>query len=64
MLEIAVRASDIAIDSHIDVEVEHFIDDFCNEVIDQQIRLDLDVRTYDIKKIIYEKAFSALKVKK
>ena len=66
---------DVADDTHVaviiklkkevsNIEVEHFIDDFCNEVIDQQIRLDLDLRTYYIKKIIYEKSFSALKVKK
>ena len=64
---------DIADDMHVAViikfksvitknEVEDFINDFCNEVIDQQIRLDLDSRTADIKKLIYEKAFSVLKV--
>lgn len=66
---------DVADDTHVaviikfkeeisDIEVERFIDDFCNEIIDQQIRLDLEIRTYDIKKLIYKKAFSALKVTK
>lgn len=64
---------DIADDAHVAViikfkrefpysEVKSFIDEFGNEVIDQQIRLDLDARTFGIKKLIYEKAFSALKV--
>ncbi len=64
---------DIADDAHVAViikfkrefpytEVKNFIDEFSNDVIDQQIRLDLDARTFGIKKLIYEKAFSALKV--
>ncbi len=45
-------------------EAETFATKFLSDVIDYQIRLDLDVRTGYIKKLIYEKAFSALKVTK
>ncbi len=47
-----------------DNEAEAFAEKFLSDVIDYQIRLDLDVRTDYIKKLIYEKAFSALKVTK
>lgn len=45
----------------IDVDIDAFANEFCNEVIDQQIRFDLDIRTGEIKKLIYQKAFSALR---
>ena len=44
-----------------DVDIDSFANEFCNEVIDQQIRFDLDIRTREIKKLIYQKAFSALR---
>ncbi len=47
-----------------DSEAQDFAAKFLSDVIDYQIRLDLDVRTDYIKKLIYEKAFSALKVTK
>lgn len=41
--------------------IEKIACEFCNEVIDQQIRLDLDARCGSIKELIYQKAFAALK---
>ena len=41
--------------------LEKRMQEFCNDVNDQQIYLDLEKRTSDIKKRIYEKAFSAIK---
>lgn len=43
---------------------KRFVNDFYNELTDQQLRLSLDNRTGYIKKLIYEKAFSVLKVSK
>ena len=40
------------------------VNDFYNELADQQLRLSLDNRTGYIKKLIYEKAFAVLKVSK
>ena len=34
---------------------------FCNEVLDQQVRLDLEKRYKDIRKLIIEHAFSPIK---
>ncbi|MBR4908669.1 MAG: His-Xaa-Ser system protein HxsD [Acidaminococcaceae bacterium] len=47
-----------------DNEAQVFADNFLNDIIDYQIRLDLDVRTNHIKQVIFDKAFSALKVSK
>lgn len=48
-----------------DVEgAKRFVNDFYNELTDQQLRLSLDNRTGYIKKLIYERAFSVLKVSK
>ena len=44
-----------------DIDAQCFVDDFRNELIDQQIRLDLEIRTGYIKNLIYEKAFSAVR---
>ena len=43
------------------IDIEKIANDFCNEVLDQQLRLDLDAQFGDLKKIIYEKAFEPLK---
>ena len=43
------------------VDIEKIADDFCNEVLDQQLRFNLEAQFGNLKKIIYEKAFSPLK---
>lgn len=40
---------------------EYMIKEFYNELIDQQIRCDLDIRVGKIRELIYDKAFSALR---
>lgn len=42
--------------------VASFMDEFCNEVVDQQIRLDLEIRTSEIRNMIYEKAFLPIRM--
>jgi len=39
---------------------ENLLTDFCNEVIDQQLRLDLEKRYGRLREIIYEHAFSPI----
>lgn len=41
-------------------DIEKALKEFCNEVVDQQIRLDLEVRTNKIRDCIYQKAFKVL----
>jgi His-Xaa-Ser system protein HxsD len=41
-------------------EIESAASDFCNEVIDQQLRLDLEKRFGKIRELIVEHAFSPL----
>ena len=45
-------------ESNIDLEKIAF--DFCNEVLDQQVRLDLERKYGEIKKLIVQHAFSPL----
>lgn len=41
-------------------DAEHLINDFRNEVIDQQLRLDLEKRYGRLRELIYEHAFSPI----
>ena len=43
-----------------DILKEKYIQEFCNDVNDQQIYLDIEKRTYEIRKRIYEKAFDVI----
>jgi His-Xaa-Ser system protein HxsD len=45
-------------------ELESAVSDFCNEVLDQQIRLDLEKRFGRIRELIVEHAFSPLDLHK
>lgn len=42
------------------VDVEIAAKEFCNEVIDQQLRLDINKRTEKIRSYIYQKAFAPI----
>ena len=42
------------------ISVQHGANKFCNDVLDQQVRLDLEKRNGSLKKIIYKQAFSPL----
>ena len=42
------------------IELESAVSDFCNEVLDQQIRLNLEKRNGRIRELIVEHAFSPL----
>jgi len=41
--------------------LEKIVKDFCNEVLDQQVRLDLEKRYGKIRELIVEHAFSPIK---
>jgi len=41
-------------------ELESAVSDFCNEVLDQQVRLNLERRFWKIRELIIEHAFSPL----
>lgn len=44
-------------------DLDMFAGELLNEINDQQIRLDLEQRTGEIKKLIYEKAFAPVRKK-
>lgn len=41
-------------------DIEGVAKEFCNEVIDQQLRLDINKRTESIRNYIYQKAFAPI----
>jgi His-Xaa-Ser system protein HxsD len=41
-------------------DIEKIANEFCNEVLDQQLRLDLEERYGNLREIIYKKAFLPL----
>lgn len=43
-----------------DVDLEKVAEDYCNEVLDQQIRLDLEKRYGNIRKLTVQHAFSPI----
>ncbi|HEX13168.1 MAG: His-Xaa-Ser system protein HxsD [Candidatus Micrarchaeia archaeon] len=43
------------------VDLEKIAKDFCNEVLDQQVRLDLEKRYGNIKNLIVQQAFNPIK---
>ena len=45
----------------VDIGLNEIALNFCNEVLDQQVRLDLEKRYGNIKELIYEHAFSPIK---
>ncbi len=47
-------------DSSSESYLEQIAKDFCNEVLDQQIRLDLEKKYGNIRKLIVEQAFSPI----
>jgi len=48
----------------IDSDVKFALGEYCNEVLDQQVRRDLDERYGALREIIYEHAFTPLKRRK
>ncbi len=42
------------------ISVEQLAKEFCNELIDQQVRLDIEKRFGDIRNVIVKKAFSSI----
>mgnify|MGYP001413215152 CR=1 FL=1 len=42
-------------------ELDKIAKDFCNEVLDQQVRLDIEARAGNIREVIVQHAFSPLK---
>lgn len=47
-----------------EAEVKFGLGEFCNEVLDQQVRLDLDKRYGGLREAIYEHAFSPIRNRK
>lgn len=45
-------------------DIENALKEFCNEAIDQQIRLDIEVRTNAIRDSIYKKTFQPIYLQK
>jgi His-Xaa-Ser system protein HxsD len=45
-------------------DVRYALGEFCNETLDQQVRLDLDKRYGALREMIYEHAFKPLKTRK
>jgi len=43
-----------------DIPIEQLAKEFCNELIDQQVRLDIEQRFSDIRDAIVKKAFSSI----